>query len=74
MKYIDPDGPIEVLRNELIELVTDLMQKLSPDDRAFLRDDVIPLLKTDEGYARCQARRLVKSAREYGLKVNVTRH
>ena len=75
MHYIDPDGPIADLREEMVALTKQLVEKTSDqEERNFFNTKVIPLLRTNDEYLRMQARTIMASARECGIKVEVPKH
>jgi hypothetical protein len=72
--FIDPKGPIDQLRVELISLCKELARTSSEEDRLFFQNDCIPLLQTNDEYVRFQARTIIKSARASGIKIEISKH
>lgn len=70
---IDPRGPIDVLRGQLVAIVEELIlkTKYASADWFLLKGSVLPLLRTDDVYVRHQARTIVRTASRRGVKVEV---
>ena len=71
MYVLDPNLPIEELRRELIALAEQLCKTADLKGKLFLRSEVVPLIKSNEEYARSMARHLIKSMREHGTKISM---
>jgi hypothetical protein len=74
MRWIDPEGPIDKLRIEMIDLITELALKSKLEDRKFLLGQVLPLIRANDAYLRIQADRLVRTAQSNGIRIDIKRH
>jgi len=72
MGFMDPDGPIEELREDLIRLIKRLaaMEHISDEDR----DEVVAMLKWDDELVRAKAQDIRDLCKELGIKIEQTRH
>jgi len=69
MHFIDPNGPIETLRTEMIKVVEELDAKIGRQSH-----DIILMLRSDDAYVRAAAKKIVEAARDHGIRVEVTKH
>lgn len=73
MFYIDPQGPIEPLRKEMLGVLDQLFHCV-PVNEHDLFNEIRDMIKVNDEYTRYMAKSLVEQAKKFGIKVQLTKH